>query len=358
MSAEKSRSALVLTLEAQQDLNKKLVCALNKRNLDLAIAYVRQGAYLLSYGRNGENILHLACRLNNPSVVDELLTSEKVNQQDLIILLMTVNKVWMSPLMIACKKGYNDIVEILLRRNLNNTILTYPNKYGFTPLMYACIYGHTDVVDTLLKHRKIVASINTPNNRGRTPLMYACMYSHTGIISLLLQRLNAEQINYVKRRLTRVAPRLNQGSQSAFSIALIKKNPEILALLLDHPGLDITKCATKTQVQDKIEILQEALTIWAAKPAENHIDILVNVLNEPGSVIKVRQTPENLQRQINGLKDSGYIKSSQCESLRNAIRNYQVKGKPAKWAGAIRIRSGQGKQTENPGSRGCHYSLW
>jgi ankyrin repeat protein len=48
----------------------------------------------------------------------------------------------------ACEGGYKDIVEILIKHNVD--INQCDGLYGKTPIYYACLHDHTDIVQILL----------------------------------------------------------------------------------------------------------------------------------------------------------------------------------------------------------------
>ena len=85
-------------------------------------------------------------------------------------------------LMNAIKKGYINIVRLLLFYNPNPNIKFEGNV---TPLMLAAINGHIDIVNFLLEKG---ANINDQNEDGLTALMFAVMNKHINIVEFLLDR--------------------------------------------------------------------------------------------------------------------------------------------------------------------------
>jgi ankyrin repeat protein len=49
----------------------------------------------------------------------------------------------------ACEGGYKDIVEILIKHNVDIN-QRGSGLYDKTPIYYACLNGHTDIVQILL----------------------------------------------------------------------------------------------------------------------------------------------------------------------------------------------------------------
>lgn len=82
-----------------------------------------------------------------------------------------------SPLMIACLKGYTDLVRKLIARDAD------VNKPGWTPLHYAATGGRLDIMQILLDDN---AYIDAQSPNKTTPLMMAAMYGTTAAVKLLL----------------------------------------------------------------------------------------------------------------------------------------------------------------------------
>eukprot|EP01095_Lingulamoeba_sp_RSL-Kostka_P000958 TRINITY_DN11291_c0_g1_i1.p1 TRINITY_DN11291_c0_g1~~TRINITY_DN11291_c0_g1_i1.p1 ORF type:complete len:228 (+),score=49.95 TRINITY_DN11291_c0_g1_i1:94-777(+) len=73
-----------------------------------------------------------------------------------------------SILHLACKKGNEDIVGLLLE---NNAILDLTNKYNETPFIKSVQYGHKPVIDLLISKN---ADINARDINGNTALHILC----------------------------------------------------------------------------------------------------------------------------------------------------------------------------------------
>ena len=94
------------------------------------------------------------------------------------------NEDGMTALMMAAKKGKNEIVQLLPQHGAN--VNTAPTKLkGMTVLMYACdgdCSQHT--IEQILNHHP---DINVANKDGMTALMFATRRPRYKIIQLLLQ---------------------------------------------------------------------------------------------------------------------------------------------------------------------------
>ena len=92
-----------------------------------------------------------------------------------------VNNKQESPLFTACKKGNEEIVELLLAANAD---VNKADNNGCTPLAKAAYYGHTKIVEALLQTKGI--NINSIDKWGETPLSTAVNGAPIESIQLLL----------------------------------------------------------------------------------------------------------------------------------------------------------------------------
>ena len=86
-----------------------------------------------------------------------------------------------TPLHIACLRGQEDIVQLLLKAKANINAL---DRHGNTPLCLAAGYGHKVIVEQLLLAG---ADIELEKNGGFTPLFIAAAKGHLEIIKILIQ---------------------------------------------------------------------------------------------------------------------------------------------------------------------------
>uniref|UniRef100_A0A1X7UZH5 Uncharacterized protein n=1 Tax=Amphimedon queenslandica TaxID=400682 RepID=A0A1X7UZH5_AMPQE len=82
----------------------------------------------------------------------------------------------------AVTAGNNEAVEFLLQ--LETVNIDHTNEEGKTALMLACKRGHEDIVHSLLSAG---ANVNIQDNKGWTALIIASEHNHISIIHMLLQ---------------------------------------------------------------------------------------------------------------------------------------------------------------------------
>ena len=119
-------------------------------------------------------------------------------------------------LIIACSKGYLNVVKMLLSKDAN---LEHKDKKGFNSLLHAASSGHDVIIDLLLeKGAKIEAEVDRTKD---TALSLACANGHIKVIDMLLNRgANKEHRNV--------------SDYSPLSQAASNGNIEAMELLLHH----------------------------------------------------------------------------------------------------------------------------
>lgn len=104
-----------------------------------------------------------------------------------------------SILMLACEKGYKDIVQKLLE---SGALVDHRDKKKRTPLFYA-IESQTqnvDVVEELISRK---ADVNAVSINGLSPLLLAAEKRHSRVISVLLK--NGADIKFASDELGNTA---------------------------------------------------------------------------------------------------------------------------------------------------------
>jgi serine/threonine-protein phosphatase 6 regulatory ankyrin repeat subunit A/serine/threonine-protein phosphatase 6 regulatory ankyrin repeat subunit B len=174
--------AYLLCNEAQASIkdasgNTPLMLACEKGPVEavqlLLLLGAKKGQGLEERDRNGETALHHAAEGGHKRVVSLLLRNgAKASKKDR----------WSTtPLMLACKKGPLEAVEMLVeaRKGLG---LDEKCDQGRTALQYAVYGGHKDIVAFLLSKG---AQANTSDGDSFTPFMYACLHGHLDMVQIL-----------------------------------------------------------------------------------------------------------------------------------------------------------------------------
>ena len=139
---------------------------------------------------DGETAVYWACYYGDHSAVTTLLNSGADPN--------IPTKNGETPLLAASKNGHNEIVELLLKANVitnnqntlevttidnacqNNHLAVDP---GFAPLLAAGKNSHNDIVELLLKAN---VNPNIRNTNGETTIYLACERGHLAVVTTLL----------------------------------------------------------------------------------------------------------------------------------------------------------------------------
>jgi len=130
-----------------------------------------------------------------------------------------------TPLNIACKKGYLNVVNVLL--GLDNIDVNKADKDGWTPLNIACQFEKLNIVKALIQSNNI--DVNKADNNKWTPLNIACEKGNTGIVNVLLG-LDIIDVN-----------KANDYGQTPLYIACDNNKTDIVEALLDINNIDVNK---------------------------------------------------------------------------------------------------------------------
>jgi ankyrin repeat protein len=123
-----------------------------------------------------ENSLHAACLKGDiEAVKSSIAKREDVNAKD-------HNK--LTPLHVACFRGYKDIVELLIENQANVNVSTTESPAVESPLHLACLKNHLEIVKLLLENG---ADIDAQDKNKQTPLHYAIWANSELIVKLLLE---------------------------------------------------------------------------------------------------------------------------------------------------------------------------
>jgi ankyrin repeat protein len=146
--------------------------------------------------RGGNSPLHIAA-MNGRAINAEILlrtAKEKaesneaedqiVHQKFGLASINRVNKTRFYPLHLAVLNNHLECVKVLLEFGANVDVLTSTSSGKLTPLMLACQKGYLKIVIHLIDHG---ARVEARDRFKRTPLIHACMSGNAHIISYLLR---------------------------------------------------------------------------------------------------------------------------------------------------------------------------
>lgn len=162
---------------------------------------VGRGMDVNSTDQNGNSLLILAAREDQPKVVAELIR--------LRVKLDARNSAGDSALMLASLRGHTQVVDLLLAAG------TPFDHAGWNPLLYAAFEGHAGIVERLLARG---ANPNALAPNRSTALMFAARNGHEDVVRQLLKA--GTDVDWK-----------NDQNESAESWALKSHNTEIAELI-------------------------------------------------------------------------------------------------------------------------------
>jgi ankyrin repeat protein len=163
--------------------------------------------------RDGDTLLHVACRNDDRALIETLLT----NEADVNI----KNRSGRNPLHMACANKNIDIAELLIKHDAD--INAQDNKCN-TCLHIACKNNDLEMVRFLVNQKKIRLDAKTISGWGRsknTCLHITCKKGYAKIVQLLLEKNSDVNIG-------------NNYNQTPLQIACSKENLPIIKLLINH----------------------------------------------------------------------------------------------------------------------------
>ncbi|XP_067654247.1 ankyrin repeat domain-containing protein 50-like [Haliotis asinina] len=171
---------LILSLNVM-DINSKgqysrtpVMKAAENGHRDVVEFLVGRGADVSLVDRDGDNVLHLACRSGDVETVKLILS---LNAMDV----NSRGRYSMTPVMAAARSGHKDVVEFLVGRGAD---LSLVDKDGSNILHLASRGGDVETVKLILSLK--VVDINARNNKGQTAVY--CARYHYRVLYLLVSR--------------------------------------------------------------------------------------------------------------------------------------------------------------------------
>ncbi|EHB11149.1 Ankyrin repeat and BTB/POZ domain-containing protein BTBD11, partial [Heterocephalus glaber] len=181
----------------------------------------------------------------------------------------TMSEQGMTPLMYACVRGDEAMVQMLLDAgaDLNVEVVSTPHKYPsvhpetrhWTALTFAVLHGHIPVVQLLLDAgAKVEGSVeHGEENYSETPLQLAAAVGNFELVSLLLERGADPLIGTMYRNGISTTP---QGDMNSFSQAAAHGHRNVFRKLLAQPEKE------KSDILSLEEILAEGTELADTAP--------------------------------------------------------------------------------------------
>jgi len=176
-----------------------------------------------------------------------LLNDERVDRNK------TENSLNMTPFYIACQRGQNEIVRLLL--NDQRVDVNRKNDLGEAPFYVACEKGQTDVVRMLLDNKRVETNVSLSD--GVTPLFIACQNGHIEVVQHILANERELDINKkchntltaldISKERSNSIRKFNLETEEEFQKA--KKNCPIIVVLLESFQKNPNEIRTKLRKQ-------------------------------------------------------------------------------------------------------------
>lgn len=189
-------------------LEEQLFDAVLQSNIGEAIQYISLGANINAKNRNGNTLIHIATLCRDAFMV-RTLAKLKANMN-------IKNSIGFTPISVAILGNDLNMVKTLLYLGAKHNV---GDGNGNLPIHLAVQRGYQDIVEFLLKGD----SINTYNHNGLIPLHLAVLNGHTNIVKILIEYCHTE-----------IDMQDNKDENTALIFAVQKDNLDIVRLLLKH----------------------------------------------------------------------------------------------------------------------------
>ena len=171
----------------------------------------------------------VACHQGNEAKVAHMLKNNpKVRKK-----INTMATCGMNGFMIACRKGFLEIVSLFLKNawELELDVNAKDKKKGLSGLTMAVMEGNLEIVKLLTKNKSIEIDLNTMDGAYfETPLMYACTYGFQDIVAYFLKLAESKKSHEFNLNAA------DKYGNTAFHHACISENEDIVELIIESAG--------------------------------------------------------------------------------------------------------------------------
>lgn len=190
--------------------NKYTLLHITGDNIDMCKYLLDHGLDINSYSSEYYTPLYIACKYGYTNLVETLLKSGADTNCKCCCGNDTI-----TPLAIACDRGYEKIVALLIKYGADTNFVS---KFGISILIYAIKRGNIKIANRLLESG---ANVNHCDKSGNSILMYVCEYGNIDFVNLILK--------YKPNPFL-----LNNNQNTAMDIAIEKQYIDILELLNNY----------------------------------------------------------------------------------------------------------------------------
>eukprot|EP01083_Nonionella_stella_P267937 905433_1 len=234
---------------------------------------LKQGINEQTYGTN---TLQMAAQAGYNKIVQILYEAISERQPKVVKCLMDHNTEgdlcfygqtkFYSPLMEACHRGFDEIVELLVQSsNININHHKETNYDNATALYLACRGGATQCVRHLLSNHSVIINEATPT--GGSPLLIASSQGHDEIVEMLIDHSNRMSVQGIKHGTLDVNQCDIEGLTPLLAAAR-EGHTKIVTILLRNEA-DVNACG------------KEGVTSLMVSSQQGHVDVVRVLLSHP-----------------------------------------------------------------------------
>ena len=186
-----------------------------------------------------------ACDKGNEADIDQMLKNSTELQRKINI----VSPCGKNGLMIACLKGYAEIVSLLLKNRKIDLNINATDKKGQSGLTMAVLQGHFEIVRLLASEPNV--KIGIADNQSKTPFMYACQYGFEDMVAYFLKLAESKKNFNLNAK--------DRDGNTAFHLACLFEQDGVVNLIMQS----VEKLKIETALKNKDE--KTGFDLWPDK---------------------------------------------------------------------------------------------